>query len=421
MSDRDAANPFSSSSSPPSALTAPPIRLASIDVYRGFVMFLLLAETLHFGRVATQLPGDATVWDYLARQQEHVAWLGCRLHDLIQPGFSFLVGVALPFSLANRVKRGQSFVGMTLHAFWRALVLVFLGIFLRSMGSKQTNFTFEDTLTQIGLGYFFLFLLGLRPARDHWIAFGLIVVGYWIAFAAYPLPPEGFDYAAVGVNDSEYTQVVLTGFAGHWSKNSNLAWAFDRWWMNLFPRLKPFEFNGGGYSTLSFIPTLGTMILGLIAGGILKSERKAGGKLLWLAAAGAIGLGLGLALGASGICPIVKRIWTPSWTIYSGGWCFLTLAGFYAVTDAIGFKAWAYPLEVIGKNSIAAYLLHWLVDGFVTANWRIHLKTVEVWTGFDLLHRFGDAYEPFVQGALTLFILWLILFWMHRRKIYLRI
>ena len=58
----------------------------------------------------------------------------------------------------------------------------------------------------------------------------------------------------------------LGGFAAHWNKNSNLAWAFDVWFLNLFPREQPFVFNGGGYATLSFIPTLGTMILGLLAG-----------------------------------------------------------------------------------------------------------------------------------------------------------
>ncbi len=71
---------------------------------------------------------------------------------------------------------------------------------------------------------------------------------------------------------------LMTGFAAHWNKNSNLAWAFDTWFLNLFPREKPFMYNGGGYATLSFIPTLGTMILGLIAGGVLRSERAAVGE-----------------------------------------------------------------------------------------------------------------------------------------------
>src|SRR5207253_5998575 len=143
---------------------------------------------------------------------------------------SFLVGVALPFSLSKRVEGGQAPWRITLHAFVRALALILLGVFLRSIGKPQTYWTFEDTLTQIGLGYPFLFLLGWRPARDQWIALGLILAGYWAAFALYPTPPASFDYAAVGV-PNDWPQ-LMTGFAAHWNKNSNFAWSFDTWFLN---------------------------------------------------------------------------------------------------------------------------------------------------------------------------------------------
>ena len=182
-------------------------------------------------------------------------------------------------------------------------MLIVLGVFLRSIGKPQTNFTFEDTLTQIGLGYGFLFLLGFRPVRDQWIAFGLMLVGYWVAFALYPLPGPDFDYATVGVRPDWLAEHGLTGFAAHWNKNSNPAWAFDAWFLNLFPREKPFAFNGGGYATLSFIPTLATMILGLIAGGTLRSERTPGEKIRWLVVAGVGGLGRWLAAGRAGNLP----------------------------------------------------------------------------------------------------------------------
>src|SRR2546422_720066 len=135
-------------------------RLVSIDAYRGLVMFLMMAEVLKFWRVHEALPNSA-FWKFLAHHQSHAAWIGCSLHDLIQPSFSFLVGVALPFSLARRTAQGQPQWQRTLHAFWRALVLVLLGVFLRSIGSAHTRWTFEDTLSQIGLGYGFLYLLGL--------------------------------------------------------------------------------------------------------------------------------------------------------------------------------------------------------------------------------------------------------------------
>ena len=136
-------------------------RNLAVDAYRGLVMVLMMAEVLQLPRVAQAFPGN-WFWQTLAFNQSHVPWAGCSLHDTIQPGFSFLVGVALPYSIAARLARGATFHRMFVHALWRSLLLIALGIFLRSTHSSQTNFTFEDTLTQIGLGYPFLFLLGFR-------------------------------------------------------------------------------------------------------------------------------------------------------------------------------------------------------------------------------------------------------------------
>src|SRR5678809_45435 len=98
-------------------------RLPWMDAYRGFVMFLMMAEVLHVGRVAAAFP-DSGFWRFLDFHTSHVEWVGCSLHDMIQPSFSFLVGVALPFSSASRLARGQSQFAMLAHALWRALLLI---------------------------------------------------------------------------------------------------------------------------------------------------------------------------------------------------------------------------------------------------------------------------------------------------------
>ncbi len=384
-------------------------RVVSMDAYRGFVMFLMMAEVMEFARVAAKLPGNA-FWAFLGRHQSHVEWTGCSLHDLIQPSFSFLVGVALPFSLLRRKAEGQPEWQRTLHAFWRALLLVFLGVFLRSVGSEHPNWTFEDTLSQIGLGYGFLYILAHRSVRVQWGALAVLLVGYWLAFALYPLPGDGFDWARAGAHE------YFTGFAAHWNLNTNAAWAFDTWFLNLkiFGREQPFTHNGGGYATLSFIPTLGTMVLGLIAGGVLSSGRKPWEKIRWLAIACAVSLGIGWFLGYLGVCPVVKKIWTPSWTLFSGGLCFLFLAAFYLVIDIWNFRMWSFPLVVIGMNSIAAYMIAHLFVGFIGEALPRHLG--DFWFTFA-----GKAYEPFLHGAGVLFCEWLILFWMYRRNLFLRV
>src|SRR5437868_4739824 len=186
--------------SPPDSAALPaPARIASVDAYRGVVMFLMMAELLQVGRVARHFAGDAT-WELLSFHTSHVEWTGCSLHDLIQPSFSFLVGVALPFSIAGRLARGQAFPRMLVHSVWRSFLLVALGIFLRSVGRPQTNFTFEDTLSQIGLGYTFLFLLGYCSRLVQVLVLVVTLAGYWAAFAFYPLPPASFSYPDVGVS-----------------------------------------------------------------------------------------------------------------------------------------------------------------------------------------------------------------------------
>lgn len=405
--------PASASPVTVSPVGAPPARLASLDAYRGFVMFLMMAEVLRLKRVAQSLP-DSGAWQFLAAQQSHVEWVGCSLHDLIQPSFSFLVGVALPYSIASRRARGQSTGAMIGHTAWRVALLIGLGVFLRSTGRPMTYWTFEDTLTQIGLGYGFLFALGFRPVREQWVAFGAILVGVWTAFALHPLPAAGFDYAKVGVTQSWLETNGLAGFAAHWQKNTNFAAGFETWWLNLFPREKPFLFHSGGYVTLSFVPTLATMILGSIAGTVLRGERTPREKIRWFVAAGLIGLAAGASLGWLGICPVVKRIWTPSWVLFSGGWCFLLLAGFYAVIDVAKRGRWAFPFVVIGANSIAAYLIAHLFVDFIRKALTTHL-------GNEIFRSLGATYEPLLLGGATLGAMWALLYGMYRQKFFLKI
>jgi heparan-alpha-glucosaminide N-acetyltransferase len=384
-------------------------RVAAIDVLRGFVMFLMLAEVMHLAGLAKADPSNL-IYEFLAFHTSHVEWRGCSLHDLIQPAFSLLVGAALPFSLAARRSRGQSRGEMLRHAALRAFVLIALGIFLRSIGKQQTYFTFEDTLTQIGLGYLPLFLLALASVRVQVAALVLILVGYWAAFAAYPVPAD-FDYVAVGVpaNWPEH----FNGFLAHWNKNSNLAWAFDTWFLNLFPRESPFLFNRGGYATLSFLPTLGTMLMGLLAGGRIKRGGRAGDIIRWFMSRGGIAIGIAIFLDLAGVCPIVKRIWTPTFTLLSGGLVYWMLAALYWITEVKGRTRWAFPLMVIGANSIAAYVMSGTMEGFFLAAIDRHL-------GSALFASLG-AYGPVLRGMLVLAIFWTILLWMYRRNVFVRI
>ena len=374
-------------------------------------MFLMLAEAMRLWTLHEAFPASR-LWAIVAYNTSHVPWQGCSLHDLIQPAFSFLVGAALPFSIASRQARGQTFGRMLLHAAWRSLALIFLGIFLRSLARPTTYWTFEDTLTQIGLGYTFLFLIAFARLRTQVLVFSVLLVGFWLAFALYPAPGPDFDYTKVGV-PADWPH-LYSGFLSHFNKNSNLSWAFDVRFLNLFPREQPFLFNSGGWSTLSFIPTLATMMLGLWSGEWLKSTRTTAGKFKALVAAGVVLVLAGLVLQWLHICPIVKRIWTSSYTLYSGGLVVLMLAAFYGIIEVRGWRRWCFPLLVIGANSIAVYVMSWTLEEPITRALVRHFGTAP----FAVL---GPPFEPVLKGAAVVTVFWLILWWMYRRRIFLRI
>ena len=373
-------------------------------------MLAMASGGLGLHRVAQSFP-DSSVWQVIGYQFEHVPWVGCALWDLIQPSFMFMVGVSMAYSCASREAQGQTWGQMFRHALVRSLVLILLGIFLRSDGKPQTNFTFEDVLTQIGLGYAFLFLIWNLPIPVQFLTALAVLAGYWGYFYTFPLPGPDFDYATVGVGPN---WPHLEGIAAHWDKNTNAAASFDQWFLNLFPRAKEFVYNGGGYLTLSFVPSLATMIFGLLSGELLRSTRTDRTKFLVLVIAGVVGLAAGYVLDYTGACPIVKRIWTPSWTLFSTGWTCLILAAFFGVVDILKFRWWTFPLIVVGMNSITMYCMAELIPGWIQRTLKTHF-------GQQIFELLSKPYQPFVVSAWTLLAMWLVCFWMYRQKIFVRI
>jgi heparan-alpha-glucosaminide N-acetyltransferase len=174
-----------------------------------------------------------------------------------------------------------------------------------------------------------------------------------------------------------------------------------------------FTYNSGGYLTLSFIPTLGTLLLGAVAGRWFQ-ESAPKIPLRRFAIAAAALMAAGLLLHFTGVCPIVKRVWTPSWTLFSGGVCFVFLAAFSWLIDVKKHRGIAFPLVVVGMNSIAAYIIAHLWEEFIQKSFQIHF-------GMRLLNALGTAVQPVVLGTLTLAVYWLILLWMYRKKVFIRI
>ncbi len=376
-------------------------RLLSLDAYRGLIMTALMFKGFGLAQTAAlhlKATPDSEFWKFIRFHFEHAEWVGGGFWDMIQPSFMFMVGVSMPFSYARRQERGDSWLRSLGHAVWRSIVLILLGVFLSSNGAAGT----------------------------------------WLAYLLYPTAGIDLQNGAPDVDvTAQWAQAHLTDVAPAWHKNANVGHAVDLVVLNQFPRTKPFAFNNGGYQTINFIPSLATMLFGLMCGELLRSDRAARQKLLILFAAGAIGILAGIACSWLG-CPLVKRIWTPSWALYSGGICILILAMFYLVIDFAGQKAWSFPLVVVGMNSIAAYLLGQLLVPWTRTTLQTHFgKDVFQQMGVQLakllawidparfdgeaIKQFGVLNEPLMQNLAVGAVFWLVLYWMYRRKIYLRI
>jgi heparan-alpha-glucosaminide N-acetyltransferase len=451
---------------PPEDIPRP--RLASLDVFRGLTMVLLIPDVFggfSFYEMARRFPNNA-IWAFLARLFTHAQWTGVTVWDLIMPAFVFMIGMSMPFSQAARVAAGDTRTSILAHAALRAIALLELGILFllpadgllaslwplllllslglpiapaiaRRIGAQTTqvrdrvewvvwggvlaacaihiarnlqrapNFYLHDILPQVALGYFFAFLLVGRRLRTQWFALGAILLGYWLAFALYPIQPHDLVPSTVGVMPGDE---VFHGFFAHWNKNTNVATAFDVWFLNLLPRPEVFRFNSHGYQTLSFIPTLASMIFGVMSGEYVRSNRSRREIRNGLTIGGSLAIALALVAGWT-VCPIVKSIWTPSFALVSTGCVVLAFAALYAVIDVQGKTRYIFPLVVVGRNPLFLYVLAIRFRWWVLAPWR-HTVGVQL----------ADVpWQPVLEALACLVTLWLLGWLLYRRRIYIRL
>lgn len=371
-------------------------RLASLDAYRGFIMLAMLSWGFGFLEISRRFP-DSPVWAFLATQFDHVPWEGCAFWDLIQPSFMFMVGVAIPFSYARRLEKGDSHRQICTHALIRAAILVGLGLVGVLMLRRLVLFKWPwpvpiqttHILAQIGITYgLALLLVRRKPATKLAVAAALLVT-YYVAFLLYP--------------------VAEPGLFAHWVKNANLGTAWDQWlFLNRSEYREVLRLNG--LTSLNFVPGVSTVLAGMVAGEILMGPRSPRAKAALLVGIGAACIVVGLVVGRT-LCPMVKAIWTPSFAIYSTGWTLCLLGAFYWAVDVKGWRGWALPLVVVGTNSIALFILFSTVDWWILKGWTVVL-------GRGL---FESVYGPLWSSLAVLLPLWALAGVLYWRRIFLRL
>ena len=359
-------------------------RLLSLDVFRGITMFLLMSEAAGLYGALTEALPDQGLGHALIRQFHHHPWNGLRFWDLIQPFFMFIVGVAMPFSLRSRLRRGDSWPQAFRHILYRCLMLLLLGTGLHCVYNDRLVWELWNVLTQLSFTILVTFLLMRLPIRTQLIASLGFLVLTEILYRIY-------DPAAPFVKDQNFGS-----------------------WMDLVLMGK--INGGGGWVTINCLPTAAHTIWGAICGKILLSEGEALVKVKRFALAGLVGLVIGYGMDLLGITPIVKRIATTSFVFASGGWCLLVLAFLYWLVDLKGRKNWTWFFSIVGMNSIFIYIFsetvgkEWLWDFGM------------IWTdGFLSWMGIGALGLNVLNSILVLTILWYLCYFLYRNRVFIKI
>jgi len=379
----------------PIATTPQTRRVVSVDALRGFDMFWILGgDSLAQALKEMSARGNgavSSVGRFFGDQLDHVGWAGFRFYDLIFPLFVFIVGVSLVFSLTKLVEReGKAAAHQRV---MRRFVLLFVLALIYSGGVSHAwpDIRLLGVLNRIALCYLFASLLFLNfRLRGLIIACVSLLVGYWALMTFVPVPGIG---------------------AGSFAKGANLA----NWIDSQYLPGKRWDGAWDPEGYLSTLPAIGTCLLGVFAGLLLKNTQiDEHRKSLWLVGAGVVMVAVGFAWGLQ--FPVIKKIWTSSYVLVAGGYSAMLLGVFHYVIDVRGRRRWATPFIWIGANAITLYFLDNIVGYEKLA---ARLVGGDVSTFLDARVAAGAGHLVAACAGLLLAIV--LARFLYRRKIFLRV
>ena len=360
-------------------------RVMSIDALRGFDMFFIIGGEKIFASLHDIFNSPTT--ELIRTQLTHVKWEGFRFEDLIMPLFLFIVGVVMPYSFEKRRLAGQSKVRLYLHILKRFVILFILGMVaqghLLEFDISKLHI-YSNTLQAIAAGYIISSIIMLNLGIRWQIAVtGILLFLFWALMMLVPFPGRGVDVLMPDSNLAIYIDRIIFG---PFIDGTDLPYT----WI------------------LSSMTFACTVMLGVMAGHLLRTDKVGIRKVLWLLV---IGVGCIVAGLVWSLCfPIIKHLWTSSFVLFSGGICFILLALFYLVIDVLGFRIWAFGFVVIGMNAITVYMA-------------VHLVNFRNLGGVFVggLEKYTGNWYPLIYALTGFAIVWLILWWMYRKKTFIKI
>jgi predicted acyltransferase len=359
-------------------------RLMSIDALRGFDMFWIVgAEDIV---AALHKVNHGPVVNFVATQLTHKEWEGVAFYDLIFPLFVFIVGVSLVFSLSRTIEQ-QGRATAYKRVIYRGVALYLLGLFYYGgFAEGIERIRLMGVLQRIAISYVCAGLLFCTfRVRGLIAACAALLVGYWALMTFVPIPEFG---------------------AGNFAEGKNLTNYIDKQYLPL----RKWDGDHDPEGLLSNLPAIGTCLLGVFAGLLLKNRAVAPSrKVAYLLGAGAVSVVLGFAWGLQ--FPVIKKLWTSSYVLVAAGYSAIFLAIFYQLIEIWNYRKWAMPFVWIGMNAITIYMLHNLVNFSAIANRLV---------GGPIKSSFGQYGEVLVT-AVVVAITFAIVHFLYRKKLFLRL
>jgi predicted acyltransferase len=384
--------------SQPSILQQSPVRLLSLDVFRGLTVAAM---------ILVNNPGS---WTHIYAPLKHAEWHGCTPTDLIFPFFLFIVGVSISYALGSK-KGYMSHSKLIITALKRALILFGLGLFLNlfpkvftePMEAFQTV-RIPGVLQRIAIVFFITALIFIKtnPKTQLRLLIG-ILIAYWAMMTLIPVPGVGY------ANLEKETNL------GAWLDRSILTEA------HLWRSAKTWDPEG----ILSTLPAIGTGLFGVLVGSWLKrKDREESVKISWMFSIGILAVILGLIWD---LCfPINKALWTSSFVLYAGGLATIGLALCYWLIDVQGYKKGTKPFVVYGVNAITVFFLSGLIPRILTMI-KVNMPDGTTVNSREWMYEtfFSPYFSPInasLAGAVTFILIWLgILWWMYSKKIIIKV
>ena len=360
-----------------------PGRVASVDFFRGVTMFLLAGESTRlYGHL---LEFDNGFMHFLGTQLDHHEWHGLHFWDLIQPFFMFIVGVAIPFAVANRKRKGDSDKKILQHVLKRSFLLLFFGWALYFVAAGTLVFRFQNVLAQLSVTYLVAYLIMNKSYRFQIIFTLVILLLIDLAYRFFPV--EGFNHP--------------------WTNFENLG----AWFNNKIEGVD----KASEWATLNFVSTTAHTVWGVLCGKLLKSEKTPAQKIQILIIAGISALIIGYSLDLLNITPIIKKIATSSFVFASGGWTILVLAFCYWLIDVKKrFLKGSRFFIIVGMNSIFIYLFFQLGGaGWISRILNPFSELLFSWS--------GELMVGVINSLAVWAALWYICYWLYKNKVFVKI